>query len=352
MKTPCRSVRLLLISGCLMCASGISAQTTPSAPLLLFTSDSTVSFTLTANLRVLLRDRGESPTAHPALLTYGEDKQKTVTLPLTLKVRGNFRRNTVNCPFPPLLIDLPKKKTQNTLFARQNKLKLVTHCQVDEWVVREYLVYKLYNQLTDLSFRAQLARVTYADSLGKRAPETHWAFLLEDEGDVAKRNGVALSNTKQTTMGYADSLTMATVAVFEYMIGNTDWSVPYLHNIRLYDNGRTGSVPVPYDFDHAGIVEATYAKPAEQLGLESVRERTYRGLGYPMPVFQRVFDAFNRVKPRFYALYQEDSRLNKAYVKRTLKYLDEFYALINKPAVARRVFGAGTQSGVMIKGLK
>lgn len=352
MKLPCHSFRLFLITGCLILPPSVSAQTIPSAPPLLFTSDSTVSFTLTANLRVLLRDRGESPMAHPALLTYGEDRQKTVTLPLTLKVRGNFRRNSVNCSFPPLLIDRPKKKTQNTPFAHQNKLKLVTHCQADEWVVREYLVYKLYNQLTDLSFRAQLARITYADSLGKRAPETHWAFLLEDEGDVAKRNSVALSNTKQTPMSYADSLTLATVAVFEYMIGNTDWSIPYLHNIRLYDNGRAGSVPVPYDFDHAGIVEATYAKPAEQLNLASVRERTYRGIGYPAAIFQQVFDQFNRVKPQFYALYQQDSRLSKAYVKRTLKYLDEFYALINKPVVAQRIFGAGDKSGVAIKGLK
>ena len=342
---------LLLIAGYLTLPTGGSGQALPAAPGLLFTSDSVVAFTLTANLRVLQRDRGESPVAHPATITCPDNEQQTTTLPLTLKVRGNFRRLAANCPFPPLLMDLPKKKMQNTLFAHQNKLKLVTHCQVDEWVVREYLVYKLYNQLTDLSFRAQLARVTYADSLGKRAPETHWAFLLEDEADVAKRNGVALSNTKQTTMGYADSLTMATVAVFEYMIGNTDWSVPYLHNIRLYDNGRAGSVPVPYDFDHAGIVEATYAKPAEQLNLASVRERTYRGIGYPAAIFQQVFDRFNRVKPQFYSLYQQDSRLSKAYVKRTLKYLDEFYALINKPALAQRIFGED-KSGVVIKGLK
>ena len=328
--------------------SGTSTSTIP----LLFASDSVVQFTLTANLRPLLNDRGEKLTTHPALLTYADDRKQLVALPLTLKVRGNFRRSKVNCSFPPLLIDLPKKKARSTLFAHQNKLKLVTHCQVDEWVVREYLVYKLYNLLTDLSFRAQLARVTYVDSVGKRAPETHWAFLLEDESDVAKRNGVKLSNMKQTSMGYADSLRMATVAVFEYMIGNTDWSVPYLHNIRLFDNGQTGSLPVPYDFDHAGIVDATYAKPAEQLGLESVRERLYRGVAYPMSIFQQVFDKFNQVKPQFYALYQTNSRLDKGYIRRTLRYLDEFYALINKPASARAIFRQNAQSTVVIKGLK
>ena len=326
-------------------------QGAPPVARQLFTTDSILAFTLTADLRTLLKDRGEKPIAHSAQLTY-QDNQQYVTLPLTLKVRGNFRRSRSNCAFPPLLIDLPKKKTRNTLFASQNKLKLVTHCQVDEWVVREYLVYKLYNLLTDLSFRAQLARVTYTDSVGKRSPETHWAFLLEDDSDVAKRNGMKVSNSKQTTMGYADSLSMATVSVFEYMIGNTDWSVPYLHNIRLFDNGQAGLLPVPYDFDYSGIMETNYAIPPEQLGIQSVRERVYRGLAYPMPLFQRVFDKFNQVKPQFYALYQSNSRLDKSYVKRTVKYLDEFYALINKPALARSVFGQGAKSNVVIKGLK
>ena len=193
-------------------ATGATAQRTPSGsgPLadkritadkatILFQNDAVVAFTLTANLKALSRDRGDQPIDHAAVLLYA-DAKGTDTLPLTLKVRGNFRRSKANCAFPPLLIDFPKKKTKNTLFAQQNKLKLVTHCQTDEWVVREYLVYKLYNLLTDLSFRARLAQVTYADSLGKRPPETHWGFLLEDESEVAKRNGVKVSNLKQSTM--------------------------------------------------------------------------------------------------------------------------------------------------------
>lgn len=354
------SIGLLLSIGFWLCAgqtllAQAASDSTPlrqkKAPRQLFANDSVMEFSLTVNLRALLRDRGTAPVPHAALLSYTNNQQASVQLPLTVKVRGNFRRSLVNCSFPPLLIDLPKKKTKNTVFAHQNKLKLVTHCQVDEWVVRESLVYKMYNLLTDLSFRAHLARVTYVDSLNKRKPETHWAFLLEDEDDVARRNGAQASNVRQTSMGYADTLNMATVAVFEYMIGNTDWSVPYLHNIRLFDNGQRGLSPVPYDFDHAGIVGALYAQPAAQLGIESVRDRIYRGLMYPMPVFQQVFARFNEVKPQLYALYQNDPRLSKSYVKGTLQYLDEFYALINKPNLALQVFSKGAQAGVVIKGL-
>ncbi|WP_020606379.1 hypothetical protein [Spirosoma spitsbergense] len=326
-------------------------RATADKATILFESDAALAFTLTANLRALSKDRGDQPVEHAAVLIHNEAKGVD-TLPLTLKVRGNFRRSKANCAFPPLLMDFPKKKTRNSLFAHQNKLKLVTHCQVDEWVVREYLVYKLYNLLTDLSFRARLVRVTYADSLGKRTPETHWGFLLEDDSEVAKRNGVKVSNLKQSSMYYADSLSMATVAVFEYMIGNTDWSVPYLHNIRLFANGQAGSLPVPYDFDYSGIVEASYAIPPEQLGIQSVRERLYRGPVYSVALFQRVFNKFNDIKPQFYALYQNDNRLDKGYVKRTLRYLDEFYALINKPETARLAFNEDAKNGVVVKGLK
>lgn len=343
----------------LMASPGLMAQpltvarpTVTDSTNLLFSRDSAVAFTLTANLRVLLRDRGEKPTPHWASLSYTNDSAALVTLPIKAEVRGNFRKSSLNCSFPPLLLDLPKKKARSTIFAQQNKLKLVTHCRVDEWVVREYLIYKLYNQLTEVSFRAQLARVTYADSLGKRTPETHWGFLLEDDDDVAKRNGSRISIMKQAAMSYVDSLQMATVAVFEYMIGNTDWSVPYLHNIRLVDNGEGRPLPIPYDFDHAGIVEAAYAQPAEQLNLQTVRQRLYRGPVYPQALFQRVFEQFNRAKPQFYALYQTDSRLNKAYVKRTLRYLDDFYDLINKPASVVAIFREDAHSKVVIKGLK
>ncbi|MCY7351818.1 MAG: hypothetical protein LH606_14330 [Cytophagaceae bacterium] len=318
----------------------------------LFAEDSVLQFTLTCALRNLLKDRGDTPVEHPVLLTYANDQKQPVALAMKAKVRGNFRRNSAVCTYPPLLLDFPKKKTQNTLFEAQKKLKLVTHCQTEEYVVREYLVYKLYNLITDVSFRARLARVTYADSAGKRAPETHWAFLLEDEDALAKRHGAKINPLKQTRMERANSLSMATVAVFEYLIGNTDWSVPFLHNIKLLAVGTDAlPVPVPYDFDHAGIVEAKYAFPAEQLNIESVRQRLYRGPVYPITIFQKVFDRFNQVKPQLYALYANETRLNPGYVKRTLKYLDDFYAVINKPASVQTEFLKGARSPVVIKGL-
>jgi hypothetical protein len=324
----------------------------------LFNADEVVSLTLVADLSSLLKNRSsQTPVSYKAAFSYVDGTRNSLELPVKVMVRGNFRRDAKNCRFPPLLLDFPKTKTVNTPFARHAKLKLVTHCQTEEYVVREYLVYKLYNLLTDFSFRARLAKVTYQDSTGKRDTETKYGFLLEDENSVARRNkATPYPSANKLNMARADTVQMATVAVFEYLIGNTDWSVPFRHNIRLLSNPkRRAPMPVPYDFDHSGIVEAPYALPAEQLEIQSVRQRLYRGYGYPQPVFDRVFKKFRKHKTAIYALYQNQTALPPAYMKRTLKYLDEFYEVIDSPRLVKRLFmDQGHQNatgGVVIKGL-
>ncbi|MFN8348596.1 MAG: hypothetical protein U0X91_26580 [Spirosomataceae bacterium] len=320
----------------------------------LFKNEDIIQLKIITNLKALQKDRGDKPVNHWGRLLYARKKKGYINIPIKLRVRGNFRRLTTNCVFPPLLLDLPKKKDKNSIFERQNRLKLVTHCQNEEYIFQEYLVYRMYNLITDCSFRARLAQVTYEDSAGKKEPQTRYAFLLEDDDDMSKRNQAKNYNIKQTPMLYVDSLQMATVAVFEYLIGNTDWSVPYLHNIKLIaKKGGKSPIPVPYDFDHSGIVEAKYARPAEQLELASVRERLYRGLTYSPEIFQQVFERFKKAKSEIYTLYQNNPKLNAGYIKRTLRYLDEFYETIDNPKEVKRVFvyGGGKKATAVIKGL-
>ncbi|MBO0947186.1 hypothetical protein [Fibrella forsythiae] len=324
----------------------------------LFLREDPLTFTLTARMQNIVRDRTKPKDdslsiKHAALLTYTElAKAEMVSLPLTLLVRGNFRRNANNCDFPPLYLDFPKKKTKGTLFAKQNKLKLVTHCQAEDYVVREYIIYKLYNQVTDLSFRARLARVSYVDSLRKRQTETRWGFLIEDEDDMAKRNG-ATELKKGVEAIAADSLSMARLAVFEYMIGNIDWSVMYRHNVRLVTKPENRKpMVIPYDFDHAALVDAPYAHALEPDNTTGVPERQYRGPLYPGWLLKQVFTEFNTLKPKFYALYETDKRLNRSYVKQTLRFLDAFYAVINDPAAVRNNFFNGDTGGILFSSFK
>jgi len=320
----------------------------------LFASDDILHVKVVADFKAIQKDRGDTPSYHEALLTYVDNQGDSVQLPVKIRVRGNFRRNSANCNLPPLLLNFPEKKTDKTLFKNQDKLKLVTRCRFEEYVPQEYMVYKLYNLLTDYSFRARLAQITYEDAAGKRKAETSQGFIIEDEEALANRHRTAIrSKETKTSMALTNREGMATVAVLEYMIGNTDWSVPYQHNIKLLEQASGLPMPVAYDFDHAGIVEASYATPAPELNLHTTRERLYRGLAYPEDVFQKVFENFNRAKPQIYALYEGNPNLNPAYVKRTLKYFDDFYKLINSPGAAKSAFMSKQSKGkeVVIKGL-
>ncbi|MBO0935771.1 hypothetical protein J2I47_04345 [Fibrella sp. HMF5335] len=332
---------------CMLLVTGESVAQVPDG---LFAGEAPLSFTLTARMQAIMKDRTQPAhdslaIKHPAQLTYLSDSASRAvgTIPLALVVRGNFRRKATNCTFPPLYVDFPKKRVAGTPFAGQNTLKLVTHCQSDDYVVREYLVYKLYNLITDLSFRARLARVTYVESAKKRPVETHWAFLVEDEDDVARRNN-RRERKMQTPFNKVDSLSLATMAVFEFMIGNIDWDVESRHNVRLMTQPGTDKLPsvVPYDFDHSVIVDAAYASRADDTG-----QRIYRGPLYPGWLLKRVFSQFTELRPRFYALYTSDARLNEAYVKQTIMYLDKFYDLINSPDAVKSRFFSGDKDGAL-----
>lgn len=322
----------------------------------LFASDAVLSLTLTARMQPILRDRippkaNEKGIRHPALLTVVADSGGLVQLPVSLQVRGHFRRDAANCTFPPLYLTVPKQTTKGTPFTKQSSLKLVTHCTNEDYVLREYLVYRLYNILTELSFKARLAQVTYADSAKKQNSFTRWGILLEDDSDMAKRNRARTYKSRYRAEN-CDTIATATMAIFEYMIGNTDWSVVFQHNIRLVvDSTKARPLPVAYDFDHSGLVGAPYAKPAEQLPITSVQERLYRGPIYPLSVLNRVIAHFNALKPQLYAVYENEKRVESRYVKQTLSYLDYFYKLLNDPQKVRSVFQDHGGRGVQIKGL-
>jgi hypothetical protein len=320
-----------------------SAEKTPAGRL--FDTDEPLTFTLMARMQTIVDDRAK-PKAdslainHPATLLWQSPTGNLIPIPIDVVVRGNFRRNATNCAFPPLLLDFPKKKkTKDTPFSGQKKLKLVTHCQGDEFVSREFIVYKLYNLLSPYSFRNRMARITYTDSLQKRATEVRWGFLIEDEDDVATRNKMRESKTS-VLVSEIDSMNMATMAVFEFMIGNIDWSVPQRHNVRLMSSPND-DVPrvAPYDFDHSFIVDAVYASLPDDEG------RIYRGGLYPGWLMKRVMARFNELKPQFYALYEQDKRLTRSYVKQTVRYLDKFYAIINDPAQVKTYFFNGDTNG-------
>ena len=324
----------------------------------LFDSDEVLELTLRSDLKSVFKDRGDDPQYHPASLQFSSGK-KAIHIPLKIRTRGHFRKLSGNCKYPPLKLNFSNSKLlENSIFNGQDKLKLVTPCRGDKLVIQEYFVYKMYNLLSPKSFNVRLVKVIYQDTVRDKSSDAYYGILIEDEDQMATRNLSISVDKLRVPPEQTNRMEFLKMAVFEYMIGNTDWSVQYQQNIKLLSVDSAGMLSaVPYDFDHAGIVRAAYAKPAEALELSSTLERRYRGFCISdMNEYAAVIDMFNQLKNEFYAIYSDNPLLGKKYQKQTIKFLNEFYKTINHPKKLDKEFSypcisSGT-GNVVIKGMK
>ena len=355
---------LLVYCQNLFCISAM-AQADNTAPLKLattndlFVTDEILELTLSGNVNAVLKDRGTESKYHPLTLLYKPKDGEEISFPVDVKTRGHFRRLKSNCVYPPLLINFSKSELLKTsVFNGQDKLKLVMPCMGDEYIVREWLVYKLYNLVTLQSFKCRLVRIKLEPVDSKKVTPPFYGLLLEEEKQMAKRNQQIIVTKKiRPDQTYEDAFLK--MAVFEYLIGNTDWSIEFLQNIKLIAENADAllPVPVPYDFDHAGIVNTPYAMPQEDLLLTSIKERRYRGYCVrDLKVFDSTIALFNRLKDEIYSTYTNCTLLNDRYIKSTLKYLDDFYYTINNKAAMKRAFNypcdpSGT-GNIIIKGMR
>ena len=260
-------------------------------------------------------------------------------LPLKVKTRGIWRLK--QCDFPPLRLDFVKGDVKHTLFSKVDKPKLVTHCrdseEYEQYLLQEFQVYRVYNLLTQYSHRVRLARVTYADSASGKVVATRYAFLEEEPAALAHRVGGMHIEQKGGGPNDVDPQQGAIFALFQYMIGNTDWSIAGLHNVEMIDT-QTGYVPVAYDFDFSGAVNTRYASVDPSLPIHRVRERLYRGYCVPKELYGQTFGLFNSMHDSIYAIYRDSigQLLKGNRVKETLEYFDEFYQTINDERAANR----------------
>jgi len=305
-------------------------QTNDSKPL--FSSHDVLNIRLIGDIGTIIRDVEEDSQEHPAVLEYVENGD-TVRLDVQVETRGNFRRKRENCSFPPLRINLKKKQVKGTLFDGMDKLKLVTHCRpnsnmFEQYVVEEYLIYRTFNILTDTSYRAKFLNVSYVDNTNDKVTESI-GFFIEPDNALEERLGMNEVKQKyilpdQTRFDYVSKL-----SVFEYMIGNTDWAVSTLHNIKLFSpDTLKPPYAVPYDFDWSGLLNTVYAKPLPRYETESVTERVFKGYCRTMEQLKTSFEIFNGKKDEIYHLYENCEMLKSSEKKRILKYLDEFYGVI------------------------
>lgn len=332
-----------LALSCFLAAPALHAQDgegeAPSGPRPLFESHDLLHLTLRADFDQLEDDRDEESEERPAVLVVAGSDGQPVEIDLQVRTRGKFRLQKRTCAFPNLRLNLKKKQAEGTVFEGQDKLKLVGHCRdrddYEQNVLEEYLVYRSYNMVTDVSFRVRLARITYEDVNGKKDTTTRYGFVIEDDDALAERLGGTLIDVSAVPPLALDGQAAATMSVFQYMVGNTDWSMVQFHNMEIVRLPDGSHVPIPYDFDWAGTVDAPYANPDASLGTRDVKERVYRGFCRSDVDMAPIYAFFNDKREAFAELYRTQEGLEKKNADRTIRYFEDFYDTINSERRAR-----------------
>jgi len=305
-----------------------------------FQSQDPIEVTFTTNIGKIRGDKRENPPWRPATLTYRGTEGNLVTVPVKARTRGIWRLKM--CEFPPLRLNFSKETSKGTIFHKLDKPKLVSYCHdmdsYEQYILQEYQLYRIYQLLTPVSHKARLLKFAYADSSDGKVRARRYGIVMEEPSALAARLGGSLIAQKGARASDLDPLQDALFGVFQYFIGNTDFSVAGLHNVELFFSSRGDVMPIAYDFDFAGAVNARYAIPDSTLRLLSVRQRLFRGYCTDAESYGKAFAAFNQKKPEIYALYSDSigKLMDRGTVKETLRYFDEFYDTINNQRAAKR----------------
>ncbi|QBA64071.1 hypothetical protein [Muriicola soli] len=245
-----------------------------------------------------------------------KDKGQWDSIDVRIRARGNYRR--AHCYFPPLKVKIKKSLAKETIFKGNKELKLVMPCvqstkSLDN-IVKEYMAYKIYEVISPFHFKTRMVSIEYTELKGKKDKvHTVKGFLIEDIDKVAKRENAKKMKRIVHPMEQ-DDIASAQNDFFQFLIGNTDYSTAYQHNQKLVFTSDFRTIPLPYDFDMSGLVDASYAVVSqvqgEVLSIESVKDRLYRGFKRDEAVFQQVrkqyldkkseiFEVIEGIKPQF-----------------------------------------------------
>jgi len=308
--------------------------------LSLFGSDEVLNISIYFDLGAFLKKANKTDSfTGEMIINPGE--ADSIHKPVKLKYRGISRGEI--CSFPPIELNFTKPLYADS--GKIKKLKLVTHCEpssiTDDYVIREYLVYKLFNALTDTSLRVRLVKVNYIDNRKNKKTIIKYGILIEPIDMLAKRTNTMVVKTTTLNQNLMVPKIMDRMAIFYYMVANWDWSVAGQHNVKIlkpltYDAEGLGIV-LPYDFDLTGVVNADYAIPPPDMNIENVRERIYAGPCRTKEVYMYSLREFINSREKIYSAVANCTQLSQRSKKDVTMYLDSFFDQLEKPKAQERL---------------
>lgn len=304
-------------------------HSSPASATPLFESDIVLEFHLTGPLGSLIEEKNHETERIFLVRANGIEQE------INVRVRGNSRKRV--CSFPPLRLRFDEDSSEQTLFAGQSKLKLVTHCikreSGEKNLLEEYAAYKIFNLISEVSYRVRLVRVTYTDLDGKLDQTTfdRYGIVIESASELAERVGGQRSEIEAVSLRSVNNRQAARVFIFQYLIGNTDWSLvaannddACCHNGDLFHIGSQLFI-VPYDFDLSGLVNARYAKPDPSLRISRVTQRLYRGYCIPADALAQALGDINVAQENIVSEIHQIPGFTQKDIDKTVKYLDRFF---------------------------
>lgn len=292
----------------------------------------TMEVTLEMDMNAVFGNRRNNEK-HKTIFSYQDKNGATQTWDINVKLRGRFRRTRCE-GLAPLKLNFKKGDLKAAGLSKYDDMKLVTHCVADkkeakQLLVKEYLAYKIFNHISEESFRVQFLKINYKDSK-TGAIDEQWGILIEDTAELRARIQAEKSDKLYNLERDKFNLdTYKKVAFFQYMIGNKDWSSNRLHNVKLLN--KSGKyIIVPYDFDFSGIVDAPYATISDELNIENNKDRVYLGFGEDLENFEATIQFYNLKKETLLQMIKDCELLSRKDRREIVRYLKSFYKNIEQ----------------------
>jgi len=301
--------------------------------------DTVLELTLNTDTKTLIKKKYEEKW-QAVTLNFATANNDSVQYNAKIRTRGNIRKEI--CYYPPLKLKFKKEwLNEKGLDSTYNDLKLVISCKSGDFyrklVLKEYLIYQLYAAMTEFSFKTQLVSVKLKDSNNKKETIESMGFIIENQEEMAAHFDGRCLKPKIMGSRAIDPNHWAFLSLFEYMIGNTDWSMPNSHNIRFMTTNKSDKViPVAYDFDYSGLVNAPYAIHRESINIEEITTRYFLGSCKIYDQLAQQVSLFLDKKAKLYKIVNGFDLLSDKDRKRVINYLDEFYAVIEAPKSFKR----------------
>jgi len=307
------------------------------------------SITIQTSLDSIFLNRKNNNT-YAGIFIYTNKLGKKVERTIKLEARGKSRR--LYCDFPPLKISFSGKELLNDDLRKKHKsMKLVTHCKegyaANQNVLKEFLAYRMYNELTENSLRAQLFKITYQDTNSDNSIEGY-AILLEDIDELAERRNSKEVESFGKSFNDFEAENANTLALFQFMIGNVDWKINTQSNLKFIQSTIDNQLKmIPYDFDSSGLVNPEYARPFNHLGLYSMKQRLFRGQFLNKKDREKTIALFNTKKKQIYSSVKQLKLLNIRNRDTVMAYLDMFYGIINNKRPLDKAVPLGNRKPVV-----